>query len=191
MKDPFKAPLGATLLDPDEAEALIPSSISTQSELNEAEQANILKARNWTLKMKRREILSDLFVRLLHKKMFSQVWRWAGHYRTTEKNIGIAPHQIAVATRDLCSDAAVWIKNQVYDWDELGARFHHRLVSIHPFANGNGRHARLMTDVLLQHHGQEPFRWGSTEEDVRAAYLRALRDADGGKFEELILFSKS
>lgn len=191
-------PEGATPLDREEVEGLIPSHISTQGELNEAEQANILKAQRWAL-AKKKNILNDTFIRGLHKRMFSDVWRWAGQYRTTGKNIGAPAHQIVTGISQLRTDASHWIDHNSYSWDELGARFHHKLVCIHAFPNGNGRHARLMTDVLLRAHDQEPFTWGSTSYsseigrggDVRNAYLEALRHADQRRFEMLIRFVRS
>ncbi len=191
-------PAGATPLDREEAAALIPSHISTQGELNEAEQANILKAQRWALS-KKKNILNDTFLRGLHQRMFGDVWRWAGKYRTSGKNIGIPVHQIATGINQLCADAHYWIENKSYSCDELGVRFHHRLVCIHAFPNGNGRHARLMTDILLRANGHEPFTWGSItysseierESDVRTAYLKALREADERRFEILIHFVRS
>lgn len=191
-------PQGATPLDPDEITGLIPSHISTQGELDEAEQANILKARHWALSQKK-DILSDTFVRGLHKRMFIEVWRWAGQYRTTGKNLGVPAHQIPTSLRELCTSAEYWINHGTYNWDELAARFHHRLVLIHAFANGNGRHARLMTDILMRTHGQFALTWGagrSSKEigrdgDAREAYLAALREADERRFEKLIEFIRS
>jgi len=127
--------------------------------------------------------------------MFNQVWRWAGRYRTTDKNLGRPWPQVPESVRQLCEDAAFWIEHQTYAWDELGARVHHRLVSIHPFANGNGRHARLLTDVLLQSHGVPLFTWGSETmvetEKTREAYLTALRAADGQDLGPLMAFVRS
>lgn len=195
----FQYPKGATPLDRDEIDGLIPSHISTQGELNEAEQANIIKARQWGFR-KNRDILSDTFVRELHKRMFGEVWRWAGKYRLTAKNIGVPAHQVASGIGNLLADCEYWIQNSAYPFDELGARFHHRLVAIHPFPNGNGRHARLMTDVLMKSLGKPIFTWGAmtsgsevgaNEDVVRNAYLSALREADEHRFEKLLIFVRS
>jgi Fic-DOC domain mobile mystery protein B len=191
-------PEGATPLDPNEMEGLIPSHISTQGQLNEAEQANIISARDWLAKGKHKSLITDSFIRTLHKQMFSDVWKWAGQYRKTDKNIGVSSHQIATDIRQLCDDTVYWIKNKTYPWDELGARFHHKLVSIHAFANGNGRHARMMTDALLLVNNEKVFTWGAQsknetgqEDDSRKAYLEALREADQNKFTKLIKFVRS
>lgn len=182
---------GATPLDPNEIDGLIPSYISTQGQLNAAEQVNIAEARVWAMGKNHDDVLSDSFIRDLHKRMFKDVWRWAGIYRKTEKNIGVDPRQVAIQVRDLCSDAAYWIQNQTYFWDEIGARFHHRLVLIHPFPNGNGRHARLATDVLMNVHRQPMFTWGGNAEEARNRYLVALKAADRNQFTELLKFVRA
>ncbi|MBC7691113.1 MAG: mobile mystery protein B [Methylotenera sp.] len=203
MKFQFEYPEGATPLDPGEAAALLSSSISTQGELNEAEQANILSAQRWSMTSRLSrdpaEVLSDHFLRSFHQSMYGEVWKWAGQYRTTEKNIGIQSELIPMAMRDLCSDTAFWTENQAYPFDELAARYHHRLVQIHGFPNGNGRHARLMTDILLCAHGKVPFTWGATTDaldirpkpDVRKIYIKALQDADQGLITPLMHFVRS
>ena len=191
-------PPGATPLDPNELNGLIPDYISTQSELNLLEQENILEAESWARGKKTDNALTDIFIRALHKRMFKNVWKWAGLYRRTGKNIGIPAEQIPEELRKLCHDTEYWIENKTYSWDELGARFHHRLVWIHAFANGNGRHARLITDVLISAHGQELFSWGAKKvskgedsKQVRLDYLTSLRDADMKKFDRLISFVRS
>ena len=134
-------------------------------------------------------------MQLLHKRMFDRTWRWAGGFRKTEKNIGVAPEQIALRLRDLCGDAQAQIEYKTWSPDEIAARFHHRLVSIHPFANGNGRHARLMADLLLLRLGQERFTWGAgnllAEGEVRQRYIDALRSADGRDYAALFTFVRS
>lgn len=188
-------PPGATPLDANEIDGLIPSSISTQGELNAFEQANIAEAEGWALAGKHSDPLSDTFIRDLHKRMFGQVWRWAGSYRKTDKNLGEPWQQVPMKVRAFCDDVAFWIKHRTYEWDELGARFHHRLVAIHPFPNGNGRHARLMTETLLQHHGVPLFGWGrnarTSPDEVRKGYLAALRTADSHDIGPLIAFVRS
>lgn len=188
-------PPGATPLDPDEVASLVPTSISTQGELNAFEQANIADAERWAFKRKRQDCLTEGFIRELHRRMLNQVWRWAGMYRTSDKNIGTSWTQIPERILGLCGDVLYWIEHQTYDWDELGARFHHRLVAIHPFSNGNGRHARLMADVLLYAHGEELFSWGREALDhpteTRNRYLAALRAADNRNYAPLIKFVRS
>ncbi len=188
-------PEGATPLDPNELDGLIPTYISTQGELNSAEHANILKAETWLLSKKSPDVLNINFLKQLHKKMFEDVWRWAGVFRRTDKNIGIDARQIQTEIYKLCQDTTYWIEKKTYTWDELGARFHHRLVSIHPFSNGNGRHSRLATDILIETNGQNKFTWGTESlvkvGELRTQYLKALKAADQGDFEKLISFIKS
>ena len=173
---------GNTPLDEDERTGLIPTHVSTQGPLNEWEQANILEAEQWAFSRKRNDYLSMGFVLELHRRMFGNTWKWAGEVRRTQKNIGVAVSEIRPALVNLLRDAQHWIDNQTYGPDETAARFHHRLVQIHVFPNGNGRHARLMADVILFNLSQPRFSWGNADlyrrGDARNRYLAALREAD-------------
>lgn len=185
-------PPGATPLDPDEAEGLIPEHIHTHGELNEWEQENIVEGETWAFARRRKNILTPEFVDELHKRMFGRTWRWAGEHRTTEKNIGMDPARIAVELKKLCEDVAAQIEHRAYPLDEIAARFHHRLVSIHPYPNGNGRHARTMADLLLVGNGAPRFSWGAGdlvhEGEVRNRYIAALQAADRRNYEPLLQF---
>jgi len=192
----FKYPPGATPIDHDEFSALIPKHIITQDILNQWEEENISDAREWVNNQKNIDLLSMAFIQKLHQKMFDKTWRWAGKFRLSEKNIGVHWSQIAIKLNNLCSNIHYQIDHQVYPIDEIAVRFHHELVSIHAFANGNGRHARLMTDLLLKKLGQQPFSWGFHqdlygESKVRMQYIQALQRADKGCFTELIVFARS
>jgi Fic-DOC domain mobile mystery protein B len=176
----FEYPDGATPL---EAEGLRLPHIMTRDQLNKWEQENILEAEMKYFSRKQRNVLSEAFILALHKKMFGNVWKWAGGYRRTDKNIGVPHWDVAVRVRGLCEDTKLWIGSATEPPDEIAARFHHRLVSIHPFSNGNGRHARMMADLLLTHVlGQARFTWGrkdlSDPGEARALYFEALRAAD-------------
>jgi Fic-DOC domain mobile mystery protein B len=189
-------PPGATPLDPDEAAGLIPSHITTQGQLNEWELVNILEGERWALSRQRRNLLSIDFLRRLHKRMFGNTWKWAGTFRGTEKNIDIDPARIQPALLDLFRDVEIQIQHASYPLDETAARFSHRLVSIHPFANGNGRLSRTMADLLLVQHGADRFTWGSgtnlvADGDARQAYLDALRAADARDYGPLLAFVRS
>lgn len=191
-------PPGATLLPAEQAADLIPHHISTQGELNAWEQENISSARQWASARRRKtdQLLSDSFIRKLHKEMFANTWRWAGKYRLTDTNIGIHWDQIPVAVRQLCDNVLYQWEQGVYHVDELVARLHHRLVSIHPFPNGNGRHARLHADLVLASLEQPPFTWGngdlvSESSVIRGEYLRVLRAADDGDYAPLLKFVRS
>lgn len=195
----FEYPPGSTPLDPNEIEGLIPS-VTTQAELNEFEDATILKARLWALNRRNRRLKTDGILsidglKLLHQKMFDGVWQWAGIFRLTEKNIGVSPHQIQMEISKLCDDVKYQIEKQVFSADECAVRFHHRLTAIHPFANGNGRHARLAADILVQNLGQKSFTWGAQDlgasSNARNAYISALRKADAGDVRELGMFTRS
>lgn len=191
----FDYPPGATPLDPDESAGLIPAHITTQGQLNEWELANIVEGERWAFSRKRSDLLSIQFAKRLHKQMFDNTWRWAGRFRKTEKNLGIDPLQIAPELKKLFDDVAYQIEHKSYPLDELAARFHHRLTCIHPFPNGNGRHARLMTDLLLKQNGSEPFSWGHGDlvnaGEVRDRYIAALRAADNRDYAPLLKFVRS
>lgn len=187
-------PPGATPLDADELACLIPGHITTQGELNEWEQLNILQGDAWAQRQ-RKDIVDEAFVRQLHKQMFGETWSWAGGFRKSDKNIGVEWQQVGVKLHDLLNDIRYQIDHAVYPHDEIAARFHHRLVLIHPFPNGNGRHARLMADLLIKKLGRARFTWGSkslTEAtETRRRYIDALRAADKGNIELLLSFVRS
>jgi Fic-DOC domain mobile mystery protein B len=193
-----EGPDGSTPLDPNEIDGLIPSWISTRGDLNEAEQANIVKALTqprWH-RLTVDKLLDDHIARQLHKAMFDDVWEWAGTYRHTERTIGVDPVTISVDVHNLMEDAKAWLTgDHPLEPDTVGYRFHHRLVQIHPFPNGNGRHARAMTNLLMAAIGRPPFTWGSGSVDhdpnVRKAYLAALRAADLRQFDLLAQFVRS
>jgi Fic-DOC domain mobile mystery protein B len=188
---------GQTPLDEDEKEDLLINSISTRAELDEFEQKNIEDAIQWSLtrKFKAAQILSESFIKDLHKKMYGSVWKWAGQYRKTNKNIGVDKLEISTTLRSLIDDAKYWLENSVYEPDEFAIRFKHRLVSIHCFPNGNGRHSRMIADIIIEKIYKQPvFSWGdssiSEETDIRDKYLKALRKADKGNFDLLLKFAR-
>ena len=182
-------PKGATTLDPDEVENLLPKHLRTREELNVWEQENILVAASWVQRA-RAEALEEATIRELHRRMFSETWRWAGQYRMSDKTIGIQWPQILVAVRNFVDDGRLWLKEEVFSPDEAAIRLHHRLVQIHPFPNGNGRHARLWCDMLLNQNGRPTLDWGGpgldTAGDPRKAYIRALWSADDGNLQPLL-----
>ena len=189
----FKYPAGATPLDPDEAAGLIPDHITTQGQLNQWELRNVLKGEEWAFASKRTNLLSREFMVALHKRMFGDTWRWAGEFRRTEKNIGVARENIESEIRKLCADVEAQLKDKSWSIDEIAARFHHRLVSIHLFPNGNGRFARTMADLLLVRYESERFTWGagdlnSSTSEVRKRYISALQSADRKKYSDLFSF---
>jgi Fic-DOC domain mobile mystery protein B len=184
----------ATPLTPEEMLDLIPSHIAYRSERNAAEQENIARAQTWAL-TRRRNLLSEKFVRDLHRQMLGDVWRWAGKFRTSERSIGIVHWEIPVALRVLLDDTKAWIEYKTYPPDEIAVRFHHRLVQIHPFPNGNGRHSRLMADLLVMQLGGERFPWGrgslGDADTVRTRYIQALRALDNHEVGPLLAFARS
>ena len=186
---------GATPFNQDDAGALIPSHITTQNQLNEWEQANILMAERWLFSQKRKNILSVSFLQKLHEKTFSKTWRWAGKFRKHQTNIGVPPYEISTTLNILCDDISFWIQNKTYPFDEIATRFHHLLVLIHPFPNGNGRHSRLITDALLFSYGFPRFTWGQvnlvTPSNTRKCYIKALQAADQGNITPLLYFVRS
>jgi Fic-DOC domain mobile mystery protein B len=188
---------GKTPLSDEEQADLIPN-LAVREELNEWERQNILEAYAWAFHQNntsRLDPLTEPYIRELHKRMFDQTWKWAGRYRTTEKNIGVACYQIQNSLAVLLGDARYWLEQATYAPDEIAIRFHHRLVFIHPFSNGNGRHARLMADVLVTRQKGPVFTWGGAERlragDFRRRYIEALQAADKNEIEPLLRFARS
>lgn len=183
-----------TPLTAEEREQLIPSYITLRHELNEAEQVNIGEAFRWAVSRKR-DVLDQDFLSDLHRRMFGNVWRWAGQYRTTARNIGVDAYRIAMDVRQLVDDASYWVEHETYRPDEIAVRFSHRLVAIRPFPNGNGRLSRLVGDLLARQLGRPAFSWGRASlvdaGDTRARYVAALRAADNHDIEPLLAFARS
>lgn len=184
---------GATPLDPDEIEGLKHPHIETLGELNQLEQQNIQDGFIWLSKQRKfKDYLSEAFLLELHKRMLGDVWTWAGSFRHSDKNIGVDHFVIGVELKNLLDDAKFWVENETYSREEFSARFHHRLVKIHPFPNGNGRHARITTDVILEHVlNVNPVNWGSdlgADGEHRKAYIDALQAADRDAYQAIIDF---
>ena len=189
---------GQTPLDEDEKEGLLIKTISTRGELDESEQLNIEQAVEWTLKKRfsHDDIFNEIFIRELHKQMYRDVWRWAGDFRKTDKNIGVEKYQVPIVLRQLIDDCKFWIGDKTFDPDEIAVQFKHRIVSIHCFPNGNGRHSRLIADVIISNvFGRKVFSWGShnlvEDGEVREQYLKALKAADKGNIKLLLAFARS
>ncbi len=187
-----------TLLSPEEMGGLKIKSISTQGELDEFEQQNIEKAIQWTFgkKLNPASLVSEKFILEIHKRMFSDVWKWAGKFRKTEKNLGIPSFKIPTELKILLDDTVFWIQNDTYSTDEICIRFKHRLVSIHCFSNGNGRHSRLMADLITERIFQIPvFTWGmktyTSNLSAREIYLSAIKSADKLDYKPLLEFARS
>ena len=191
---PLEEPEGATPLDPDERDGLKFPHVTTRGELDQLEQANIESGLIWLGRRRGGDVLSEQFIRELHRRLFGEVWRWAGRFRLTEKNIGIDPVQIPVQLRMLLDDARFWSENEIYAPLEAAARFHHRMVQIHPFPNGNGRHARIAADVYLEKWFESPPVDWTAGHDLqsmgarRSQYITALRAADAGDLAPLLDF---
>jgi Fic-DOC domain mobile mystery protein B len=188
----FIDPEGATPIDADETAALIPGHITTQRELHEWESQNIQKATIWGLSRKRKDILTIDFIRELHRRMFDETWDWAGTFRRSDKNIGIAWELVPVETYKLLEDARYWLSESTFNLEETAVRLHHRMVKVHPFVNGNGRHARLLADILLFNHDRPRIDWGATSLDstgsARSRYLDALKAADRDDYGPLLFY---
>jgi Fic-DOC domain mobile mystery protein B len=191
---PNDVPIHATPLTAEEREGLIPSHVTLHRELNELEQQNILEADTWVF-ARRHNPLRRAFLRSLHHRMFGKVWRWAGVYRSSNKNIGVDREQIQIRLDEALDNVRYWIEHKTFPPDEIAVRFHHELVFIHPFPNGNGRWSRLMADILAIRLGQPRFSWGRSSlraaDKTRQAYIEALKAADNHDFTALIAFARS
>lgn len=189
-------PAGATSLDGEELEGLLPSHLVSRSQLNEWEQQNIEAALFWLSRHRRPRPLEEAWLRRLHREMFGQSWRWAGQYRSSGKSIGADWRQIRMQVPALLADISYQVEHRLEPVDQIAVRFHHRLVSIHPFPNGNGRHARLIADVLIEQLGAPRFSWGGSRSLVDASalrqqYIAALQQADRGDISALLAFARA
>jgi Fic-DOC domain mobile mystery protein B len=192
-------PLGATPLEDDELEGLIPDYVATRSDLNRAEADNIVSALPAAHRLARvagpPQIFTNGFLMGLHRRMFCDVWKWAGTQRRRETNVGVDPSLIAVSTKQVFDDAIYWHNHETYATDEIAVRIHHRLVLVHPFPNGNGRCTRLIADLYLASIGEVSLRWGqaSLEESGRSrrAYIKSLQLADRGDYSAILAFARS
>ena len=189
---------GQTPLEEEEKDGLKIKSITTYGELDEFEQLNIEKAVEWTIhtNLKPKNILTEKFIKDLHKKMYGDVWKWAGEFRRTEKNIGIPWTKIELELKNLLDDTKYWIENKTFSPEEIAIRFKHRIVSIHCFPNGNGRHSRMMADIIMESIlGNEMFSWHQSNmvkaNEIRKEYINALKEADNGNVKPLIEFAKN
>jgi Fic-DOC domain mobile mystery protein B len=189
---------GQTPLDEDEKDELLIETIATREELDEFEQQNIEEAVQWVFarSINSERIFTETFVKSLHKRMYGKVWAWAGEFRRSNKNLGIDKYQIPIELRTLLDDGLFWIRHDTYKPDEIAIRFKHRIVSIHCFSNGNGRHSRLMADIIVNKIFNKPmFSWGAAnlvkQGDTRSEYLKAIKKADSGNFESLLAFARS
>ena len=188
----FEYAPGATPIDLDEAKGLIPAHLTLQRELNEYEEANILEGNEWLFARRRGDPLDERFIHTVHRRMFNQTWKWAGQARRSDKNIGVSWVEIPARLRQMAGDVRAQIEHRAYSPTEIAARYHHRLVAIHVFPNGNGRHARLMADLLLLELADRRFDWGRgslvAANELRARYIAALKAADGGDIRPLLAF---
>jgi len=199
MIDLFEADDSQTELAPEERKGLKPAYVTYRDELNREEQGNVLKAEKWLFGRKRRfgamDLIDQGFICQLHKRMYGDVWDWAGKFRQSDRNIGVDYYRIPQEMRVFLDDARYWLEHGTYAADELAVRFHHRLVWIHPFPNGNGRLSRLMADRLVVGMGEPRFTWGRAQlvdvGDTRTGYIKALRQADGHDFHALLAFARS
>lgn len=194
----FELIYGQTPLDEEEKEELKLDFISTKSELDEFEQKNIEEAILWLYgrKLSSIQIFSEKFILDLHARMYREVWKWAGKIRKSEKNIGVKPYRISTELKQLLDDSLFWIENEIFSPDEIAIRFKHRLVSIHCFANGNGRHSRLMADLIIEKVFNRPvFSWGANDlyqaGEVREIYIKSVKEGDKNNIEPLLKFARS
>lgn len=188
---------GQTALTEEEKRDLIPSLINRE-DLDAFEQENILEARKWVMQktiLARLDVFSEKFLLNLHKRMYAQVWKWAGCFRKTNKNICVEYYQIQTEVRHLIGDVEYWLENKTYSITDLAVIFHHRLVKIHLFPNGNGRHSRMCADIIIAKLGGEKLTWGrnfdlTKQDETRRSYIDALREADNGNYGPLLKFAK-
>lgn len=189
---------GQTPLDEEEKRDLIPSVI-VREDLDAFEQENILEARKWVMQksvLAKQDVFSEKCLLNVHKRMYGHVWKWAGRFRKTNKNIGVEYYRIPTELHSLLGDAKYWLEYHSYPITDLAVIFHHRLVKIHLFPNGNGRHARMCADIIIAKFGGEKLTWGGNSDltkpdEIRKRYISALREADNGNYEPILAFVQS
>jgi Fic-DOC domain mobile mystery protein B len=189
-------PSGATPLGPDETDLLIPTDVATRADLNAVERDNILSARLWAFSRRgivdADTLLQTTTLDAIHRRMFGNVWKWAGKRRTRDTNIGSDPAEIVMRLKDVLDDARYWHDHNTFDRIETAVRIHHRIVQVHPYVNGNGRHARFVADLYLHVNGEDTLPWRPDESDTsvgRATYISALQLADRGDYAALIAYA--
>jgi Fic-DOC domain mobile mystery protein B len=179
-------------ITPEERARLLPS-LSTRAQLNDVERLGINAARVWAMRgtvLQRGDLMTEAFTRELHRRMFGGIWRGAGRFRTTMREPGWEPVRIAGGVGMFLDDAEGWLRYSTYPVHEAAVRLHQRLVAIHPWANGNGRHARLMADIVVASHGERPLTWGSRDpESAPRRYTEALGAAERGDVASLVEFA--
>src|SRR5580692_12263468 len=168
----------------DERAGLLPS-LSTRAQLTEIERLGVNAARVWAMRaavLRRDDLVGEAFSRELHRRMFGGIWRGAGRYRAAARNPGWEPGRIAEGVRLFLDDADGWLRYATYPVHEAAVRLHLRLIAIHPWSNGNGRHARLMADIIVASRGEAPLTWGSRQpETAPGRYAEAVRAAESGE----------
>lgn len=176
----------------DDISGLIPK-ITTRVELDSEEAKNISNAflKYLLLPSVAKNIQFDEpFLRQVHIDMLGNVWTWAGTYRTTQTSIGIEANKIQHKLYQLMDDLKTW--TEFWEYKETATKLHHMLVIIHPFLNGNGRWARLVTDIWLASQGHETLEWGNENlvdvNNDRSEYILALKETDKGDLERLQKF---
>lgn len=193
-------PTGATPIEEEDLKGLIPDFVATRADLNRVEFDNISKALTWGIQQARvlgpDGLLEYGFLMKLHRQMFGDVWRWAGTNRRRINNIGSLPEVIVSEAHAALEDMKYWHTNGVFESDERAARLHCRLVTIHPFPNGNGRCTRLIADMYLVTIDEPMFTWGSRSIDVdgdaRKRYIDALVKArNEDDYGDLLAFARS
>jgi len=186
---------GSTPLDHDQLIGIKFGHLTTMGELDELEDLNIQKGLEWLNRQKGDDYLSTDFLCRLHEKLFGDVWKWAGKFRTSEVNISkYRPYDIRPQLLNFFEDVKLWIQTGKMSWDDISAEMHHRLVTIHPFPNGNGRTTRIFTEYVQKRNQQSPTSWmASLAHDPklrRETYIKALRKADKGEFDLLVEFMR-
>lgn len=181
---------GRTSLTVQDLQGLKLPFVKTRAQLSAVEGPNIVSGKQATLTSRKSRVpnmLSVEYLRELHSRMFNDVWDWAAQIPSTELQNefaasvpGIRP-QLSILYADAIE---YWLNDKRMTPEEFAVRVHHRVVKIHPFRNGNGRHSRLLADLLLsENFGLETFTWGGSAQlgagDLyRQPYLEGLKAAD-------------
>jgi Fic-DOC domain mobile mystery protein B len=178
-------PEGATPLD--DISGLLRRDITTRGQLDEAETLNILGAVDWIERGRLRDVFTVDFYERLHSRMYDDVWEWAGDLRSVtgaRPNIGVPPEMVPIELGRVAMEFNwEWQNSDQTNLLPFIAKYHHALVWVHPFNNGNGRWSRLACDVVMKRLAKKPLiTWATDTLNVdsgeRSQYINALKMAD-------------
>lgn len=167
------------VFDPDKHDNIL--GITDLDLLYENEALGIIRAQQYILDLDANFVFDSRLILDLHHIVFGNLYLWAGKWRNVVTNIGIDVGKIPYAIAEY-ADHVNYMKNAAMDREGLvNCLFytHHRYTQIHPFNNGNGRTARLITDLVANMNGYQNIQLYVRDAGAeRENYKAALKAAD-------------